>query len=199
MFTINRLVAVVSLAVACAPVVHTTDDGPGDAWCSRHFCDPEATTYTAIGAGMYAVLAPIMERYRVATGRYDLRTDPQAGIPVRWQERLLHQDPDETGGYALNGDGSLVEDCAQTETQGIHGHWMRTQAILVDPTPAPGCPDPSVSLSHELIHALAPMAQHVLVDSLFARSTGPAWRPVDATALERLCETFVCADFVPED
>lgn len=186
------------LAHGCAAPAPAEPTGPSKEWCANKFCAVEATTYTAVGEGIYAILAPVLERYRVATGRADLSADPQAGIPVMWAEHLLVDDPARPGEYLRDGAGKEIEACAQTENDGVVGVWQRTQAVRVDPTPPLGCPEPAVSLAHEIIHALAPMAKHVDVDSLFAPSTGVRWRPIDSAALERLCEGFDCYEFNPE-
>jgi hypothetical protein len=163
-----------------------------DGWCESHHCE-EAVTYTATDDGMLEILNPALERYSDATGRA-LSTDPTAGIPVIWREHL-----EDSEGAIDEATGLVMEDCAYTSSVGWPESGMVfAQAIYLDPTPPDGCPEPAVSLLHELIHAMAPMSKHVDSDSLFAASTGPMERDIDATALERLCENFDCLAFRPE-
>lgn len=187
----KHLLTIAILTLGCAGHQYTDDSGPSDEWCAHNFCMAEAITFTAVGEDMYQLLRADLDRYQAATGRYDLGTDPQAGIPVMWQEGLMSP--------SLDDPSVLVEACAQTVNIGISDHWRFTQGIFVDPTPAVGCPDPSVTLAHELIHAMYPAAKHVDVDSLFAATTGASWRPIDSAALARLCEGFGCVDFQPEE
>ncbi len=176
--------AVLLLDTGCGALPDAQWSGPPDGWCQSHRCDAEALVYTAAGEGIRDILEPALERWSAATGR-ELTTDVQAGIPVIWQEDLS--------------DGEGIEDCANTPTIGWPNHGeVWAQVIRLDPTPPPGCPTPAVSLLHELEHAMAPIARHVEMDSLFASSTGPDYRHIDEPALERLCETFACAAFQPE-
>jgi hypothetical protein len=144
---------------------------------------PEETVFTPAGEGMHDVAKAALARMGRATGR-EFPTDGQLGIPILWQETII--------------DAQGIEDCAQTIVKGFAGQKMWTQAIYLDPTPPDGCPSPETSLLHELIHALAPEAEHVEVDSLFYKSTGWQNRKIDAAALGRLCETFDCLEFRPE-
>lgn len=163
--------------------------GPPDGWCDSHQCQDEATQYVAAGEGIGPMLERSLGRWGKATGRTDLGTSP-GGIPVIWQEDLA--DPVVPGMF----------DCAYTRgveflRNGVRGRGW-TQVIELDPTPPDGCPAPELSLLHELIHAMAPRTRHVMGDSLFAASTGPAMRPIDALALEALCSGFDCWSFEPE-
>lgn len=147
-------------------------------------------TFAAAGEGIADMLSADLARWSAATGREI--TEAQDGIPVMWQESIPSALLDPVTGEHL-------EDCARTEVSGFLGHTLWTQEIRIDPTPPRGCPEPRVTLLHELEHALAPMAKHVAVDSLFAPSTGPVDRPIDDAALTRLCESFPCEAFAPEE
>lgn len=180
--TLLVLVALM-LSLGCAQEPDPMTDGPSAEWCLTHQCQAEAVTYTAVGEGVYRILAPALKRYQRATGRSDLWLDPQAGIPVMFREDL-------------STDGKI--DCANTTTTGRNG-WWRTQKIEIDPTPPEGCPDPGVSLLHELIHAMHPSAQHVEDEaSLFTANASTGYDQIDEAALERLCEGFACETFQPE-
>src|SRR4051812_33121464 len=135
-----------------------------DGWCKSHFCMFEATVYTAIDDRMYEFLSNGLARFRVATERTDLVTDVQSGIPVIWREHLMGTDADT---------GEPMEMCAMTDSIGYLPGRMYTQRISVDPTPPDGCPSSETSLLHELIHALAPEAEHVdSAKALFYYKTG---------------------------
>lgn len=174
------LMAVFGIACGAAPQVPT--------FCDTHRCNQEETTFAPVDARAAAVLAPELERWSKATGR-DL-TVAAGGVPVVWAEDLRAPCSDDPSRECI--------DCAKTVVSGFRGGPLWTQRIELDPTPPGGCPAPEVSLLHELIHAMAPTAEHVRGDSLFATSTGVNPRPIDSAALSRLCETFDCAFFRPE-
>ena len=187
---VKRLLVLLAMLVGCA----APDSDPAhivipQGWCHSHRCDAEALTYTPVGEGISDILKPALERWGAATGR-DLGIDPQAGIPVMWRAGL-------SGELKANGKA----DCARTVSKGFMGpseSRMWAQYIELDRHPGGGCPAPAVSLLHELEHAMAPLAEHVEVDSIFAASTGPVMRPIDEPALERLCTFFDCWSFSPE-
>lgn len=181
------ILTVLLFSMGCAPA--PDDHEPSAAWCERNRCDREALAFTVAGEGLHAPFLAAMGRMAAATGR-QLSTDPQGGIPVVWRADIRTQPTPE------NPTG--LPSCANTIASGVPGGRMFTQRIEVNSTRLPGCPGPELSLLHELIHALAPMAEHVDVDSLFASSTGKDMRPIDAPALERLCEFFACDNFAPE-
>lgn len=173
------------VAFGCQPQLARVQGRPSDDWCRSHFCVlPEEMVFTAAGEGLHDMLRADLARWAAATGR-EIATDAQLGIPVLWRDGITGPDGE--------------EDCAQTIVKGFTGQGMWTQVIYLDPTPPAGCPAPEVSLLHELEHALAPTAEHVEVDSLFAKSTGSQPRSIDAAALSRLCETFDCLEFRPEE
>lgn len=179
------ILTVLLFSMGCAPA--PDDHEPSAAWCERNRCDREALAFTVAGEGLHAPFLAAMGRMAAATGR-QLSTDPQGGIPVVWREdtRTPPTLKDPTGRPA----------CANTTASGMKGGRMYTQRIEIDPTPPPGCPGPELSLVHELIHALAPDAVHLLEPSLFSfdieRST------LDAGALVELCAHFDCNAFEPE-
>lgn len=144
-------------------------------------------TFTAAGEGISDMLGDDLARWSAATGR-EIRADAAAGIPVVWQEAIPSALLDPVTGERL-------EDCGFTEASGFLGRGLWTQSIHIDPTPPPGCPETSVTLLHELIHALAPDQSHAQ-HGLFASSSEHDW--IDEEALSALCSEFPCEAFDPE-
>lgn len=178
---IAAALALVALLVGCGgPELDPGGLPPG--WCRSHFCMREAIAFAPAGEGISDELAPALARYRAATGRDDLGTDNQSGIPVVWQDDL-----------PLDANGK--ENCGQTVTMGLPGGHMWTQAIRIDPHPSANCPSIQETLMHELIHALAPNQSHAQ-HGLFARASEHDW--IDDEALSALCSEFRCAAFAPE-
>lgn len=175
-------------ALACSvPDAPIHDHGD---WCLNHFCMTEATTFTPAGEGMYDLVKFNLERISYATGRFDLTTDPQAGIPVLWKSPILVKGKrtcalTEISGFVF-GHGSLQSDSSD----------MYTQVIYVD-RDMPFCPDNETSILHELIHALAPKRDHAK-DGTSVFSAVAATDYLDEPALVQLCSEFNCLDFNPE-
>lgn len=182
-----------STAILCCGAQPPSHDH-GD-WCLNHFCMQEATVFTAVGEDMYGLVKQDLERISYATGRFDLTTDPQAGIPVMWQSPIP------------NLRDKSKSDCGSTQVTGfVYGHGdslfdassdAYTQSIAIDRN-AKFCSAPGVSLLHELIHALAPKQSHVETDdSLFSVVAHTDY--LDEKALTKLCSEFDCLIFNPEE
>ena len=182
------------LALILGSLTHCADLGrdagePPAGWCESHMCETSAVTFAPEG-GLRKVLDHQLSRLRDATGRTDIQISDD-GVPVLFREHLLSQAPNpETGEY--------FEACGQTLVVGFGIKPNLTQAIYIDPTPAPGCPSWGISLLHELVHALANQVDHVPFEgSLFSEVCGTPWLDVDA--MVQLCSGFDCHEFVPEE
>ena len=137
----------------------------------------EATAFTPIGEGMHETLQKDLDRISNATGRYDLIVVPESGIPVSWKTPLYNK----KGEHA----------CGNTVTKS-----HRTLDVYISKD-EPFCPPNEVSLLHELIHALAPQADHVSTDdSVFSNIAHTDY--LDEPALLALCSHFDCLEFNPE-
>lgn len=157
------------LAITVAMVVLSCTEPP-EPWI-------EATAFTPIGEGMQETLQRDLGRISNATGRYDLIVAPESGIPVSWKTPLYNK----KGEHA----------CGNTAV-GKKSHQVQAVYISKD---EPFCPPNEVSLLHELIHALAPQADHV-DDSVFSDIAHTDY--LDESALLALCSYFDCLEFNPE-
>lgn len=188
---VRRLLVLLAVLVGCGGVVDDPLEPPGG-YCETRRCELEVTTF-APTPGLAADTESILARLRKVTGRDDLRIDP-AGVPIRYVDAIVGAD--------------ASGECGQTEiaswNNGAEPSPIRfTQEIRIDPAPPEGCPRPYVALMHEMIHALAPHAEHVPAPSVFAN--GFNWTDLDKSehfdeaASTALCGEFACAAFEPEE
>lgn len=122
-----------------------------------------------------AAIVEVTERIADATGRADVRVD-ESGLPVVYADDMFNR---------ARGDF----DCAQTELVVDHADLVAA-SIRVDRTPAAGCMPTVAVLMHEVIHALAPTAEHTTTGVFSER--GSADGGLDAASLDRLCEHIHC-------
>jgi hypothetical protein len=170
-----RLVLAVGLC-CCSSTVDRSGPVLPAGWCRSHFCDKNPVLYTAVGEGIYDELSSALARLKSATGRDDLGTDPQAGIPVSWDD--------------------TIDDCGQTIVMGPSLDNMYAQRILLSQAAVgKNCPEVQETLVHELIHAMAPDATHA-ISGIFAPSSQSD--KIDSLALDKLCSQFDCDLFNPE-
>lgn len=156
-----------TLALACGPAGGTPGAPVG------------ATVFWANDAGLRALVESGTARLAAATGRPDIETRID-GVPVEYVE-----DPTDAGGTRA---------CAITWKDGagfVHD-------IVIDPTPAPlRCLTPPAVVVHELMHALAPFAEHT-ERGLFALHANADATRIDEAALMQVCAKFECLAFNPE-
>lgn len=128
-------------------------------------------------------LAPYVEamttRLARATGRDDIRCEPEGEIPVRYQDDLI----------SFDAKGKPIEDCARTVWSKLDGIYVAA-VVLIDPTPADGCSALPAVMLHEGFHALDPDAPHTNEPSVFDESASVS--RVTMPALEALCSGFDC-------
>lgn len=138
-----------------------------------------------------AALADVVEdwatRWSAATGRRILvGTD---GAPVTAEDDLTY--PGQT----------LGNDCGQTEVTYVSGtgEWLTTTWMHIDLTPPPRCSSWDYSVGHEMAHALSACKHSTVEGSLMqtALEPGQSYR-IDGAALELVCGTSECTQFVPE-
>lgn len=157
--------------------------------CAQFRCEPEAVAF-APEARALGITQTTLARFAAATGRADLRIE-ESGVPIVFRENLVSDPLD------LKPDGAPVERCAITTVAYIPGGPNVTQRIEIDPTPPVGCPNPWLSLLHEMIHALAPNTPHTET-GLYAPVIPQGTKTIDETSLIALCSEFACQDFAPE-
>lgn len=120
-------------------------------------------------------------------------------------ERNLARISEATGivGLSVGDDGIPVarvadfdadHNCDVTRVSHVGSDW-RTNRISLGPVRGPGCWDEETSLLHELIHALAPSAEHAQ-SGLFAGAIQDD--KLDAEAVTILCAHVECSVFNPE-
>lgn len=147
--------------------------------CAKYRCEADAVEFAPESA-LVGLTDAALKRFRVATGRADLRI-ADGGVPVLFREHILTSAGEEV--------------CALTTAVSLNGGPNYTQRIEVDPTPPPFCPSADLSILHELIHALAPDVDHA-ESGLFAPTIGGSH--LDEPAMVQLCSGFDCQTFVPE-
>jgi hypothetical protein len=132
-------------------------------------------TFTATDPAVREELSRDLARISSATGIADLRVGAD-GIPV-----VRATDIPDT-------------DCDCTHVRELHGDWW-TDHISLGMTRGAGCWDEETSLLHELIHALAPSADHA-ESGLFRASIQSD--KLDSEAVAILCSHVECSGFNPE-
>lgn len=132
-------------------------------------------TFTATDPGIREELSRDLARISAATGITDLRVGA-GGIPIMYANDI----PD--------------TDCDCTHVRELRGNWW-TDHISLRLTRGEGCWNEETSLLHELIHALAPNAEHaesgLFHTSIQSDKLGPE-------AVTALCSHVECSAFNPE-